>query len=210
MSVEITNRKTFDIFRFCERRPMSWSAVSSFEWDPEQWYQSYIMGKKMQMTPELSFGSKFASSCENRKPLAKVTMLSKMEQPFKCKFGKLWLTGFADTFDHVGKKKFGEYKTGVKAWDQKRADEHGQITMYALMNYLISRIRPEDCRFFLEWIPTQKKVNSSNFGAYTIEFVKGKKVLHFDTKRTMKQMLEFGDRLNKTALAMQEYVRNHD
>ena len=205
----LTNRKTFDIYRFCEQRPMSWSAVSSFEWDPEQWFQNYIMGKKMQITPELGFGSKFATSCEHRKPLVKVTMLSKMEQGFKCKFGKLWITGFADTFDHVGKKKFGEYKTGVKEWTQKRVDEHGQITMYALMNYLISKIRPEDTRFFLEWIPTKKKTIPGKFGAYTIEFALPKKVHHFDTKRTMKDMLEFGERLNKIALAMQEYVRNH-
>lgn len=198
------DNKTFDIYKFCEKRPMSWSAISSFEWDPEQWYENYIIGKKMVMTAELTFGAKFASACEKRKPPAKVTMLSKMEQGFKVKFGKLWLTGFADTFDKVGKKKIGEYKTGVKAWDQKRVDEHGQITMYALMNYLVSKIKPQDTRFFLEWIPTRK------LGDYTIDFVRPIEVHHFDTKRTMKDMLDFGERINKTALKMQEYVRNHD
>ena len=76
---------------------------------------NYI-GQKYDPTPELIFGKIFANSCENRKPLAPVTMLSKMEQSFKIVYNKIPLVGFADTFCNITFKKIGEYKTGVKEW----------------------------------------------------------------------------------------------
>lgn len=193
------------IKKFIKDRPLSWSAISSFEYDPEQWYQNYYLGIKTPPTPEMIFGKKFADSCEAGKPLAPVTLLSKMEQGFKVVFGDIPLIGFADTFDHIGKKKIGEYKTGIKAWDQKRVDEHGQITMYALMNYISSRIKPEDTKFFLEWIPTKK------MGDYSIEFAHNPpQVIHFKTKRTMKDILEFGARINSTVQKMEDYINKRE
>jgi len=198
------SNKTFNIKDFLKKRPLSWSAISSFEYDPEQWYNNYFLGKRQDPSAEMLFGGKFANSCEARKPLAPVTLLSKMEHGFKVVFNGIPLIGFADTYDEAGRKHIGEYKTGVKAWDQKRVDEHGQITMYALMNYVSHKIRPEDCRFFLEWIPTCK------LGDYSIDFVQPIKVHKFETKRTMKDVLEFGARINKTVVAMENYVRNHE
>jgi hypothetical protein len=187
--------------------------MSSFEYDPEQWYQNYIMRAKMVMTPELIFGNKFALAAEKRKPLKPVTLLSQMEKPFKVMFGKIPLTGFADTYCRVSKRKIGEYKTGVKKWDQKRVDDHGQITMYCLMNYIMHKMKPEDLKLFLEWVPTikiqQENGDYSRFDYYIDFDPSYDKPVHFDTKRTMKQMLDFGSRINRTVLKMQEYVRNH-
>ena len=207
------SNKTFKIKEFLKKRPLSWSSISSFEYDPEQWYQGYILGVKS-ISPELLFGAKFANSCEKRKPLRPVTMLSEMEHGFKVVFNGIPLVGFADTYCKVSKKKIGEYKTGVKKWDKKRVDEHGQITMYALMNYISHRIRPEDTRFFLEWIPTikitQENGDYSKFD-YTIDFdPEYEKPVHFDTKRTMADILAFGSRINKVIAEMELYVRNHD
>lgn len=197
--------KKFNIKEFLKTRPLSWSAMSSFEYDPMQWYDNYIKGNKQAPSAEMLFGKKFADSCEARKPLAPVTMLSKMEQGFKVVFNGIPMVGFADTFDHVGKKKIGEYKTSKKIWTQKQVDQHGQITMYALFNYITSKIRPEDCRFFLECVQTEQA------GDYSIRFVlppnsKVPKVYHFDTKRTMKDVLDFGVRINKTVQAMEDFV----
>lgn len=196
--------KQFNIYEFLKKRPLSWSAMSSFEYDPEQWYQNYYLGNKTPPTPEMMFGSIFAKSCEARKPLAPVTLLSKMEQPFKVMFGKIPLVGYADTFDHKFKKKIGEYKTGVKPWDQKRANNHGQIKMYALMNFITSKIKPEHCKFFLEWVPTKQ------MGNYTIDFVRPIKVHHFDIKVTMADIIKFGQYINSTVENMQRFVDNHD
>lgn len=207
------SNKTFDIYKFLEKRPLSWSALSSFDYDKEQWYQNYIMKVPVSPNPEMLFGSKFAHSCEIRKPLAPVTLLSKMEQKFEVKFGKIHMIGYADTFKHTSKRETGEYKTGVKAWDKKRVDKHGQITMYALMNYLQSRMRPDDCKFWLEWIPTKKvhRENGDYSGFdYVIAFRDDSPVpMHFDTKRTMKEVLEFGSYINAQVKEMELYVRNH-
>lgn len=206
--------KTFDIYKFLEKRPLSWSAISSFDYDPEQWYQNYIMKNRQPLSPELIFGNKFAISAEKRKPLRPVTLLSQMEKGFKVVFGKIHLTGFADTYCRISKRKIGEYKTGVKKWDQKRVDEHGQITLYCLMNYIAHKMKPEDLKLFLEWIPTikipQENGDYSRFD-YRIDFDPAyDKAVHFDTKRTMKDMLAFGQYINETVLKMQKYVRDHE
>jgi hypothetical protein len=197
--------KNFDIIEFFKTRPLSWSSMSSFEYNPEEWYENYILGKKKDPSPEMLFGKIFAESCENRKPLAPVTLLSKMEQPFKVVFGKIHMVGFADTFDDVLKTTIGEYKTGkmTKPWTQDRVDKHGQITLYALFNLIKNKIKPDDCKFFLEWVPTIQR------GDFSIEILKNEKVRHFDTKRTMKDVLEFGVRINRVVKDMEKYVRNH-
>lgn len=198
--------KTFDIHTFLKTRPLSWSAMSSFEYDPEQWFQAYPMGIKQPTSPEMAFGSVFGKSAEIGKPLAPVTLLAKMEHPFAFMFGKIPMIGYADTFDPVFKSHIGEYKTGVKEWTQKRVDEHGQITFYALGNYTLDKVRPEDCAFFLEWIPT-KKVWAKNGLSYGIAFRDTPPMpIHFDTKRTMKDLLQFGQRINRTVKEMEIYA----
>ncbi len=196
--------KNFRIKDFLKKRPLSWSAISSFEYDPEQWYRNYFLGQRDPASREMIFGSKFATSCENRKPLAPVTLLCKMEKEFSIVFNQIPLVGYADTFCEKTKCHTGEYKTGKKAWDQQRVDEHGQITMYSLMNYVKHKKKPEDCEFFLEWIPT------CELGDFSIDFVRPIKVHHFKTKRTMRDVLDFGIRINETVKAMELYVRNHE
>lgn len=206
----IKKNKHFDIYAFLKKRPLSWSAMSSFEYDPEQWYRRYFLNEEQAPSAEMLFGKKFADACEARKPLAPVTLLCKMEQPFKVVFNKVPLVGYADTYCQKTKAHIGEYKTGkmkstgADSWDQKRVDEHGQITMYALMNYITNKKKPEDCKFFLEWVPTVQA------GDFSIDLLKPVKVYHFDTKRTMRDILDFGARINRTVKAMQDYVRNHE
>lgn len=196
--------KKFNIHKdLLANRPLSWSALSSFDYDPEQWYQNYFKGNKGEPSAEMLFGKKFADSCEARKPLAPVTLLSKMEQPFEFHFNDIPIIGYADTFEEETKDHTGEYKTGVKAWDQNRVDNHGQIKMYALGNFILNKMKPEKCRFFLEWIPTERR------GDYTIALKKPVKVHHFETRCTTMDILKFGKYINSTVKEMELYVRNH-
>lgn len=182
------------------KRPLSWSQISCFEWNKDDWYKRYILNEKTDPSAELIFGKHFADSCEKKTPLAPVTLLSKVEQPFNVVFNGIPMVGYADTFCEVTKKKIGEYKTGKKKWDQKRADGHGQITMYALMNYITNKIRPEECEFFIEWIPTVQ------LGDFSIDFTEPIQVIHIKTKRTMKDILDFGARINNTIKEMGLYL----
>lgn len=195
--------KDFSIHTFLKTRPLSWSAMSSFEYSPEQWYCRYILNEEQPESPEMLFGKLFAQSCEERRPLATVTMLSKMEQPFKVIFSKILLVGFADTFDDVTFKTIGEYKTSKNPWTQAKVDAHGQLTMYALMNFITNRVRPEQVHFFLESVLTEQ------LGDYSIRLKKPIIVSHFDTKRTMHDILAFGTRINTVVKDMEAYVRNH-
>lgn len=192
------NNKTFD-----KDRPLSWSAISSFEYDKEQWYRKYVLKQEQEVTPALSFGKAVADSIENGKPLAPVTLHSAVEFRFECEFGGIKLIGFADTFDDKTFRKLGEFKTGKKPWDRKRVDDHGQLTMYLLMNWIMHKVPPEQVEVFLEWMPTKEN------GDFTMSFVDAKDIRHFRTKRSMRDILNFGMRIKKTYAEMELYALTH-
>lgn len=185
-----------------QQRPLSWSALSSFEYDKEQWYKRYILNEKSDENAEMKFGKLVADSFGTDNPLAPVTLYPTVEHKLSVVFSGIPLIGFMDTYDHVTKKRFGEFKTGKKAWDQKRANEHGQLHMYSLMHFITEKIKPEDLAIFLEWIPTQ------SHGDFSISFIEPVKVHHFDVKLTMNDILRFGSRIKTTVEGMQEYVDN--
>lgn len=187
---------------FHRDRPLSWSAISSFEYSPDQFFNKYVLGNKQVESEAMKFGKLFADSCEARKPLAPVTLLDTMEHKFEVVYNKIPLIGFADTFNKKTKKAMGEYKTGKKAWTQKRVDEWGQIDMYCLLNFITNKIDPEDMDLFLEWIPTEEN------GGFEIKFVEPVKVHHFKTKRTMTDILTFGMRINRTLKDMEVYINS--
>ncbi len=186
-------------------KPLSWSQISSFRYNPESWYKRYILGEKEPDTPELIFGSSVGKKLEvDPTYLPQVPRHNKMEHAFSVVFNDIKMVGFCDSFCIDTNKKLLEYKTGVKAWDQKRADEHGQITMYALMNYITNKIKPEDMEIQLVWLPTQKK-ESGDFKR-EISFVDEQNIKIFKTKRTMGDILRFGAEIKKVYEEMDAFV----
>lgn len=188
-------------------RPLSWSAISSFEYSPEQWYDNYVLSKKNPESEEMKFGKAFANSiedgtCANKELLD--LLQKKKEHKFNVVFSGIPLIGFADAFCDKTFKILDEVKTGKKAWDQKRANEHGQLTMYALMNFITNKIRPEDTTFTLYWCPTQAN------GDFSISFVKPIKTHVFKTKRMMNDILQFGLRIKRVVKEMEEYCKKRE
>lgn len=193
-----------------KERDVSWSQISSFEYSPEQWFKKYIMGDEQSTSAEMTFGSMIGKKLETDPTfLPQIERHSKMEHEFKCKFGKLKLVGYADSFCTITGKKLNEFKTGVKEWDQKRVDFHGQLTMYCLMHYIMTKIKPEELDITLWWMPT-KKTESGDFN-HVIEFVEPieKNIKMFKTKRTMADILNFGARINRVYKEMELYAKNH-
>ena len=190
-------------------RPLSWSAISTFEWNPEDWYQRYVLNIQSDKTAELEFGSVTGKRLETDKTyLTMIKRHSKMEHEFKCPFPpvKAGLIGYADSFCDKTFKKLNEYKTGKKPWDQKRADEHGQLTMYCLMNYVINKIKPENVEIELFWMPTKDN------GDFSISFIEPieKHIKSFKTKRTMMDIIQFGRRIINVYKQMEQYAQNHE
>lgn len=187
-------------------RDYSWSQHSSFLWNPPDWHSKYILELPQRDSAELRFGKLFADSCEARDPIAPVTLLSKVEHAFKENHDDITLIGYADTIDDTTFKHIGEFKTGVKAWDQKRVDEHGQITFYCLLNFLQNKVPPQDVKLFLEWVPTRKLHNKDGF-TYEIIFRDFDPVpVHFETTRTMRDVLRLGREIRETRKLMEEYA----
>lgn len=187
-------------------RPLSWSQISCFEYNKEEWYTRYVLGEKSQPSREMEFGKEVGKKLETDPSyLPMIPRHSKMEHEFVCSFGGIHLVGYADTFCDKTFILLGEYKTGKKKWDQKRVDSHGQIDMYLLMNWIINKVRPEDVSITLVWMPTME---TNDFKITFVDDIE-ENIKIFTTKRTMKDILNFGIRINKVFKEMQEYALAH-
>lgn len=184
-----------------DKRPLSWSAISSFEYSPEQWYSKYILNTPPEDNLAMAFGKKFAKSVEDRKPLVPVTIYKEVEYPLKVVFNGIPMVGFIDTYEpHTAMR---EYKTARTLWTQKKCNEHGQLSMYALMLYITHKVKPEDLTIHLDCIQTVED------GDFKLSFLDNK-VHSFEVKLTMKDILLFGSRIMKTVKEMEEFVKNHE
>jgi len=179
-------------------RPLSWSAISSFQYSPPQWAKKYLDGVKSPPTPAMKFGKEVGERiAADVLYLPTVPRLSLFEYELTAKLGERNLTGWIDTYEpHTA---LCEYKTG-KEWTQKRADEHGQITMYLLMLNLMHKVKPEDVRCRLVWLRTQEN------GDFSTSFIKNMQPHIFETKRTMMDILNFGAYIHDVYKQMQEYA----
>jgi len=180
-------------------RPLSWSAISSFQFSKDQWYKKYILKQEQPESKEMAFGKKVADSFQTKNPLAPVILYPVVEQKLSVVFNYIPLTGYIDTYEPATHN-FREFKTGKKAWDQKRANEHGQLAFYALCLYIIHKIPPKKYTIHLDWLPTQEN------GDFSISFVEPLRIQSFQVKLTMADILNFGTTINKTVKAMEEYV----
>lgn len=204
---------------FDKNRPMSWSQISSFEWNKEEWYAKYVVHSQctrkfcevadkedsqcpvVKTNAEMKFGNLFAKSVEERAPLAPVTIFSKTEFPLTGKFGGINLIGFVDTYEPG--KALIDHKTGAKPWTQKRADSHKQLDMYLFMLYLLHGVKPEKIKCAIEWVPTMQQ------GDFSIDFVRPITVHSFPTKRTTLDILNFGAYIKKIRKDMEQFVNTH-
>ncbi len=189
---------------FFDKRPLSWSALSSFEYDPEQWYKTYALGIR-QSSKEMTFGSLIDKRFQDDPAFfPEIPRGELLQHKMKMTFAGIPLIGVPDVLAIEIEKILGDLKTGKKKWDQKRADETGQLTFYLFLIFLKYKIRPEDFKLFIAWLPTQDN------GDFTITLIKNCKPVIFKTKRTMADLLKMGERIKATTKAMREYAKNHE
>ena len=187
-----------------KERDVSWSQLSSWAYSKEQWANKYIFDKPEPANQAMLFGNVVGDTLglpHSMVPKLNPQLIGEKEFKLRVKMGKRILIGFCD---HFCPKKLvlNENKTSQKAnrWTQKEVDNHGQLTMYALMLYLDYGIRPEAVKMFLNFIPViegqdfQLRVDTEN-------------VKTFATSRTLKQCLMFGAEINKTLKEMELYIK---
>lgn len=181
-------------------REFSWSQISSWEYSKDQWYSKYILGEVQPETPALIFGKAFAKSVEDGAQEAPVTTFSKREYRVTASIGDIALVGQFDCWEPETKELI-DHKTGVKPWDQKRTDGHRQLTFYAMLLYLSEKIKPEDIRFQIQWIPTGIRSD------FTFGFLTDPPVVHtFHTKRTMLDVLTILSDIKRARKEMKRYA----
>lgn len=197
-------------------RAVSWSALSCFapidhlgnknQWgDPEKWYQRYILGIKEKPSKELLFGSFVDKEIQNNPEfLPELERFPFQQHTLKPFYKDIPLIGIFDQWDpYPEQKRLADDKTGKNPWTQKKADETGQLTMYATLLYLAEEINPKEIDFQIRWLETTQHADLS------IGFVKDMQPKYFDTKRTVSDVLVFLGWIERTYKEMQAYTKAH-
>lgn len=180
------------------KRPLSYSAISCFEYNPEEWYQRYIKGVHSELSKEMLFGSKIDKLIQTDKTFLP-TLERYPEQQVKIdgKIGKIKIVGILDQLD-LKNFRLADDKTGKNLWDKKRADASDQITMYLLLIYLKYKIPPEKFICQIRWMPTEeyrKKIRLINTLPVIIE-----------TRRKLIDILKYGSKIKEIQRRMEDYV----
>lgn len=203
--------------------PLSWSSIALFtgeyaynkslEQCKDEWYTKYVLKEPLPFTQQelarMELGSSVGKKLEtDTSYLPQVPRLGKDEYKFSVRLaGKINLVGYADTFDHITKKRLGERKTGAK-WTQALVDKHKQITLYCLFNLIQNKIRPEDTELHLCWLPTEEKQDENFISTFKLVDNIEKNIKIFKTKRTTLQVLQFGEYIKNVYKEMELYCEN--
>lgn len=173
--------------------------MTTFEMSPEKYLNQYIYGKKQPTTRNMAYGSLMADGLETGEatgdPLldmmaARLPKFELMDIAFEAdlKNGKQTIRILAkpDTYkaDYTA---FKEYKTSIRKWTQKMADESGQITFYATTIWLLKGFVPQD----IELVNVQVKYEDGGRITPTGD------LWRFPTKRTMVDIIKMTGRMKK-------------
>ena len=202
--------KRKDIMKQWKSRDVSWSQLSSYWYSKQQWANSYLFNTPFTPNAGMIFGNVVGDTLGLGKKKSMVPKLEKhligeKEHSLTVRLNDRYLIGYADHYCPK-KKILNENKTSQKKtrWNQVEVDNHGQLTMYALIILLRDSIPPEELKIYLNFIPVENR----DFGGMHIpdpdEFYR------YETKRTTKQCLEFGSKIERTLKEMEEYIKTVD
>jgi hypothetical protein len=135
---------------------LSFSQMTLFEMSPEKYIDQYIYNKKQRTSRNMAYGSLMAEGLEAEEAtgdplldlmMARIPKFDLMDKPItaELKNGKeiLHLLAKPDTCKS-DLTAFKEYKTSVRDWTQRMANESGQITFYATTIWVKTGKIPQD------------------------------------------------------------------
>jgi len=140
-----------------KKRPLSHSQLSSFEYNPEQWYSSYILNKRVHPTPAMIYGSVVGDSIGTPDSLVPdLTPPGVKEYQLTAEVEGIPIVGYADHYCPETRVLHENKTSETKGrWTQGKADKHTQIDMYLLMLYLSEGVPPETVECYLNFIQTR-------------------------------------------------------
>lgn len=172
----------------------------------EEWYKSYVLGHRLDETTEpgqIIAGKKIGevlASDPNYLPEVPRPEIYEFTVP-KIKFNNIYLTGHMDGFS-LSINDLLEYKTSQSKtyWNQKSVDENKQLSFYCLLLLHKFKIRPEDVKIRLVYIPVKE--------TGTFEVVRSDDPIKiFTTSRTTLDIIKFGVYVQKVYREMEDYVK---
>ena len=144
---------------------ISYSQIRTFRKSPQEYYKRYVLGQDMYESKWLKYGKRFSEAVEDGGSddeiidamVKEVTVYEGTEVEAKAETDKidLPLFGYKDTAKDGA---FREYKTGTKEWTQERVNNHEQLLMYALIDYLNTGEVPT---VHLDWLPVEEHGDGS-------------------------------------------------
>lgn len=197
--------KNRDLHKQLQWPTLSWSMINSFEYDPEQFYNSYVLGIRSTPNPAMLAGIEIGERWA-----LDPTFMPTVERPeifehnLTAVIGDIKITGHIDGLHLTKKKKLQELKTTVSKtkWNRDSVRQHGQIDFYCLLLYIHYKIKPEDLEIELIYVPCAEN------GDFQIKQSAPPVVI--PTERTMTDILKFGVYLKNIHKKMRLYIRGRE
>lgn len=189
-------------------RPLSWSSMNLLETDERRWIAKYLEGKEVNLNNSgIRFGKRFAEHLEKKTDDIEFQVITKElihydkpEMPLSCVFhsseGDISLIGSADSAK-ADLSAFRERKTGRIPWNQKKAQNHGQMHFYGFMIQTMTKKIPDA---WLDWLETEESMQQVSFTG---------RIEMFHVLLSPLDMLKMKARIIKAAKRIDQLVRNH-
>jgi hypothetical protein len=202
---------------FRPRPYLSFSQMTKFEMSPERFIAEYVRKEKQRITRNMAYGSQMATGLEKDEAsgdpmldlmMATIPKFEIMDKPIESPKGVgVWyerdkknvmvptitdgkeiipLLAVPDTM-RPDMSAFKEYKTSVRKWTKKMADESGQITFYATTIWLITGKIPADIELVNVPVAYQEGGQLSPTG----------ELVQIPTRRTMVDVIRMTGRIKK-------------
>ncbi len=209
------------------RSYLSFAQMTTLEMSPQKYADKYLYNKKERISRNMAYGSLMAKGLEDEEAtgdmvldlmMSKIPKFDRMDKPVEDPKGELvWyerdkvsiavpvlkngkqtipLLAIPDTAKN-DYSAFKEYKTSVRKWTQKMADESGQITFYATAMWLKTGQIPKD----IELVNVPVKYNEDGSLCPTGELVR------LPTERTMVDIIKMCARIRKAWAGIDELCK---
>lgn len=187
-----------------DKRPLSWSAISSFVYNKEEFFDKYVLGKKPESNNKMLFGNEIgARLSSDPKFLPEISRYKIYEKCLTAKLGDISLIGFLDNYDPKTHA-FHEFKTSSSTtrWTEKSAKEHGQLLFYKFLLYKNYGIDPSKIKCTLFYIPVEET------GDFSMK-LSNEPIQSFEVEHSITDIIKFAGYIKKTYEEMADYVKKH-
>lgn len=183
-----------------EKRALSHSQLASFEYNPDEWYKSYILNIKSPPTPEMQAGSRIGDLIGTPdSPIPDLTPPGVKEFELHGQWEGISFVGYADHYcPNMCVLHENKTSPNKSRWSQKKVDEHKQLTMYAFLLNLQYGVEPEDIEMYLNFIPV---------ALVGVSYQPLPNWRQFETRRTTKDVDAYKDYVIETVEAMERYIK---